>query len=275
MAPSPPANPRPADPTELVLKAFAMARDSGKPGWNRMTTAVLKNRLLLLTKGQFSERGYGAATFKDFLGLLAAPVRVDTSVQPPVVELFDGGEPEVRKEASVAETVRADLWRAMLDYSSGHAYVWDKDTNQAVPKEEADQRPLLPTVSAQELGTWRNKFAQESREGLSPVNQARLEQWVAAALPTRSLPKSLQGPWNGELKKRVLERLGEWFGERGIPAPTDSVARDPLAGPRIPPDAEHLRSALLRCIRHMTPAELERITVPASALLRVGSLPRP
>jgi len=37
----------------LVRIAFGQAQQSGKPNWEEMTSAVLKNRLLNLTQGQF------------------------------------------------------------------------------------------------------------------------------------------------------------------------------------------------------------------------------
>ena len=43
------------DTKTLIRKTFDMARVSGKLDWYRMTTAVLKNRLLMLTKNEFRE----------------------------------------------------------------------------------------------------------------------------------------------------------------------------------------------------------------------------
>ena len=52
---------------ELLEKAFVSARDSGKRGWNRMTIAVLKNRLLQLTNRTFTESTFGAKSLLELL----------------------------------------------------------------------------------------------------------------------------------------------------------------------------------------------------------------
>jgi hypothetical protein len=71
----------------LILQAFRMARDSGKADWRRMAVAVLKNRLLQLTRGAFSETAFGAQTFPEFVLRDAEITRLDKSTWPPIVEL--------------------------------------------------------------------------------------------------------------------------------------------------------------------------------------------
>ena len=46
------------DAKQLIRQAFKQARVSGKPDWHRMTTAVLKNRLLSITGNAFNETEY-------------------------------------------------------------------------------------------------------------------------------------------------------------------------------------------------------------------------
>ena len=55
------------DAKQLIQQAFEQAKASGKPDWHRMTTAVLKNRLLSLTGNAFNEAAYGAPTFSNFV----------------------------------------------------------------------------------------------------------------------------------------------------------------------------------------------------------------
>lgn len=43
------------NPNRLIIRAFEQARDAGKIDWSRMTTAVLKNRILGLTEGHGRE----------------------------------------------------------------------------------------------------------------------------------------------------------------------------------------------------------------------------
>ena len=52
---------------QLIVSAYERARSSGKLDWNKMTMAVLKNRLLDLTQGAFDETTYGATSFTDFV----------------------------------------------------------------------------------------------------------------------------------------------------------------------------------------------------------------
>jgi len=66
-----------------------MARHTRKPDWYRMSAAVLKNRLLLLTDRQFDEADYGASTFNAFLKTGTGFVSLDPSTHPPTVLLID------------------------------------------------------------------------------------------------------------------------------------------------------------------------------------------
>ena len=43
------------NPERLIIRAFEQARDAGKLDWQRMTTAVLKNRMLGITEGHGRE----------------------------------------------------------------------------------------------------------------------------------------------------------------------------------------------------------------------------
>ena len=91
-----------------------------------MTIPVLKNRLLLLTKNTFKEADFGAISFRDFLSKVPDIVRVDGASVPGFV-ILKSAAPERPERPSAnavrSEQIRADLWRAVLDYSSGHRYV--------------------------------------------------------------------------------------------------------------------------------------------------------
>ena len=77
------------DARDLIRQAFVMARSSGKHGWERMTTAVLKNRLLVLTKNKFQESNYNATNMLDFVSQASDVVRLDKAHFPAVVEFID------------------------------------------------------------------------------------------------------------------------------------------------------------------------------------------
>src|SRR6266511_4011661 len=108
----------------LILAAFAAARDKGVPDWRRMTSAVLKNRLLALTNGQFDERRWNATSFRQFLAQYLDLLRIDSSRHPPIVELRDGavdvgptatGEPQpATSAANPRQTPRRALTGSML-----------------------------------------------------------------------------------------------------------------------------------------------------------------
>lgn len=136
-----------------------------------MTLAVLKNRVLDHTDRSFDEARWGAGSFREFVGMFPEVVSVDSSTRPPTAELIEGParegparpDAEAPVPAPVAAVltperrVRSDLWRAVLDYSSGKAYVWDGERAvQTKPQDaETERRPRLPTATPQDLAEWR------------------------------------------------------------------------------------------------------------------------
>src|SRR5947209_6134392 len=113
----------------LIESAFAAARSSGKNEWRRMTTAVLKNRLLQQTEHRFDERDFGFASLPEMLESFPDLVRLDFTTRPTTVEFVGDEVPDVPASSagrSVRPRIREDLWRSMLDYSAGHSWVWDK-----------------------------------------------------------------------------------------------------------------------------------------------------
>src|SRR5262249_7211649 len=140
--------------------AFEQARSSGKPDWFRMTIAVLKNRLLTLTNREFHESHYGVHTMRDFVGLARDTVNIDSSTYPPIVTLLSAETEQIEKRPVTKSRVRPDLWRAVLDYSHGYTFVWDTDTKSAREALPADAFPVLPTISENELRSWRTSFAE-------------------------------------------------------------------------------------------------------------------
>lgn len=115
------------DATLLIQQAFERAKVGGKPDWHRITTAVLKNRLLDLTGNTFNEAKYCADTFTAFVLRYSDIVHLDRSKFPPIVQLRDAEldtlAPGYVETASNRVRVRSDLWQAVLDYSSGTRYV--------------------------------------------------------------------------------------------------------------------------------------------------------
>ena len=142
----------------LIRSAFEQAQRSGKRDWEEMTSAVLKNRLLNITEGEFSQARYGSPSFinlvrrVDLLEVLddyppfrlriISPVTTQADIAPPpedetqidtkdaFASLLQGDLRHVR--------IRDDLWRAIIDYSSGNTYVLDANTGLARPKTASD-----------------------------------------------------------------------------------------------------------------------------------------
>ena len=265
------------DGKALIRKAYEMARSSGKSDWKRMTVAVLKNRILQLTNREFRETKYGANTFLEFLKSASDIVRVDETARPAVAEYLSEPEPG-GSEAPTTERfvrVRPDLWRAVMDYASGHQFVWEPATNSAretAPEEVSEgQVPenALPTISPDELSAWRGEFVAKHIGGIDGSTAARLEHWQKHRLPSTFLSSRLLGDWNRELKSRVAARLTDWFQTKGLPPPVDLVSVPPeLPRREIPSDVAALRRLIAECVAVMTERELSDLRLPPAAVLR-------
>jgi len=264
---------------ELVLAAFSDARRSGRENWREMTTPVLKNRILSLTSRRFNERDWGASTFQSFLSLYPNLVRVDNTTRPPTAILIrdvaddtsgvtiplPGGE-----RITPDQRVRPDLWRSVLDYSSGNKYVWTGEA--AVPSNGGEPLPadglLLPTVSRGDYDKWREQFSEQSLGSLSPSDAEAVERWRTESLGTRYLPPALRGAWNAQLKRHVIDHLQRWFADQKLETPRDLVTRpEPSTG--LHTDTEQLRAFVQDCVATMTRAELETLALPPSAAMRL------
>lgn len=252
---------------ELIERAFGLAKKAGKTEWWVMAVPVLKNRLLQLTSGTFKESEFGADNFWDFLEKNADIVRIDKSFLPGAAILTSAEQepPTTRTlSSSSAEQIRPDLWRAVLDYSSGKRYRWDPASASANAEEDESEGPHLPTVSAEEMKQWKTEFL-ESLPGEAGKAE-RLVTWMQEGLPTAALPVAFRPPWNRFLKQKVQNRLKEWFNEQHIVPPPINTGRS-MSPHEI--QTEALRSFVIDCIKHMSKDELDRLSIPSSAAFRV------
>ena len=253
---------------DLVRKAFEMARLSGKDPWDSMTIAVLKNRILTISGGKFNEGQFGVPSFRAFLALhVPSVITIDDSRRPSVVTLSTAETGQSEHDGPSYSKIRPDLWRAILDYSSGRVYVWDDHEGVARVAVEHDERPRLPTASAEEFAAWRQDFAVNHQSALSGEPLLRLQRWAGEGLPTLFLPAHVRLLWNGDLKKRVESRLREWFAEREFQPPANLVFLQP-ATPTKFNDASQLRRFLIACIEGMSEEELRSLQIPAASALR-------
>lgn len=258
------------DVKTLIRRAFAIARDSGRPEWNRMSMAVLKNRLLDMTGRTFDQALYGASTFGDLVSTMPDLVSIDRTVTPPYVELV--GIKIAARGTRSSYRVRDDLWRATIDYRSGDDYVWDDETQAARKADENfDAESLLPTLTEDEMNALRTEFAGRFGENLDAETDEpnEMAHWVQRGLATRFLPPRLQPEWNQFVVSNIADRLRTWFARRRISLPDDFMyAPSPIA-PAEASRGENLRRFIIDVIRAMSQDELDRIQLPASAIARV------
>jgi hypothetical protein len=208
---------------DLLERAFWSARVTGKRDWNRMIVAVLKNRLLQLTNRSFREEDFGASSLLELVAPHADLVAIDRSVKPIVIEWI--GTPTPPPGDGRIGRVRSDLWRAVLDFSSGLEYEWDVSARQARPVGKADPARRMPTVDAVVLAGWRQSFIETYEPTLTTdEDRERLRTWAANALGSQGLPRALRAPWNEYLKHAVVARLTSWFQASGQPLPDLTAA---------------------------------------------------
>lgn len=217
----------PKDALHLIEAAFSRARQAGKADWWRMAIPVLKNRLLQMTNREFGETAYGAQTFRDFIDMHGETLRVEESPHPGFVVLMsaeselEAGDVSPRRVPDVAP----DLWRAVLDFSSGYRYVWDESKRAARHAAEGEDGLTLPSLTQEELDTWREEFVKDHPP--EEEESARLvDVWRTKRLPTKALPLALQKVWTSYLKGKVQARLSA----RGRSAPLAGDRRTTPAG---------------------------------------------
>lgn len=252
-----------ADFRKLLTQAFEAARSSGKTDWREMTTAVLKNRILQATERTFDESDYEASSFLELVARYPDLVRVDPQAVPTKLHWLPASDQAgERPESLSARRIREDLWRAVLDYSSGREYEWDPATGQARPVVSAERSLRLPSISKPELQELRRKFASEN-PAMDPVEQSRIHEWAESGLGIR-LPQRLQGEWNATLKREVVNRLSEWFSQTTFRQP-DLMGSSPQRA-----EAKDLRAFVQECVSMMSQAELRSLQLPAHVMMRVS-----
>lgn len=279
----------------LVRSAFEQAQRSGKQNWEEMTSAVLKNRLLSITKGQFSQERYGSPSFihlarrvPDLLEVLDDSPPFRFRITSPTTRTAIASPPEAETQMEAEDTfaslikgdlrrirIRDDLWRAIMDYSSHDTYVLDPDTGLARPSTALDSAlPNLPTVSREEVAAWRNEFIQILDASIRTRFPEELNNWARTGQQS-NLPGSIRGSWAEFSKRKVINKLFEWFKEREQPPPKDMIFA--TEGRDIPTSrvisevvqTRRLRDLVIQAVRAMSYEELSRVPLPASVVLRI------
>ena len=213
-------------PERLIIRAFEQARDAGKRDWQRMTTAVLKNRILILTGGEFRESDYGADTFAEFVARFGDAVALDTTTRPPIVWLTETARERVSPAGADSPTnrlwIRNDLWQAVVDRSGGLTYIWDSETLKARPGEATESNHIMPTIDADVDRGWRSIFRDSLVADSDEIERTRA--WAENLLPSHYLPRHLAPRWHGFLTRQVHQRLVDWFQTEGVAPPPDFVS---------------------------------------------------
>jgi hypothetical protein len=274
----------------LIRQAFALAKHSGKDDWHRMYAGVLKNRLLLITDSEFDESDWGVPTFTAFLELFPEALRVERGTRPPIVELLQPddlettsrtAEPEEKADlrpaqATAPETsdprrwrIRRDLWDAVLGVRDPDAFMWQDGAVVRVPQDKAMgiSAPRLPTLTGPELDSWRNEFAREQPD--DPRYTSVLASWARGEGTTASLPRRLQHLWYARLKKLVRDRLESWFGQHDLAVPRDMLEVHTSRKVSHADSVAALRTLVRECIDVMTEDELQALSLPPAAVLRL------
>lgn len=115
------------------------------------------------------------------------------------------------KHGEAQGLIRPDLWTAITDYRSGRRYVWDDHRGVARSANGRDPCPTIPTVSREEMSTWRTEFLSNNSSGLDKTKIEAANRWKRDGLPVTSLPAELQPRWRREITKKVRQRLREFF----------------------------------------------------------------
>ena len=253
----------------LLVQAFEQARDTGKLDWSRMTTAVLKNRILSLTGNRFRETDYGADTFREFVSKFDDIVALDAVTFPPVVilkeEVATKLVPSGESGPSRHPRIRSDLWQAVIDRSSGKTYLWNPNTTQARPGLPEEGHPILPTVDEDTDSQWREDFTSSLGTSITDAEAIQVSQWSEHLLPTFHLPRRLIHLWNRFLSNQVNNRLLDWFEQEGLDTPDDFVVTGSV---NVSPDTEALRRLVMRVVGEMTEQELSQLVLPPRAVLK-------
>ena len=263
---------------QLIAEAFEQARLSGKQDWNKMTTAVLKNRLLDLTGRAFDEAAYGATSFMDFVLRNKETLAVDRSTVPPLVELRNAASSRQPSDEAVdvkaPHRIRPDLWKAAIDYSSGRRYVWDIAGRRAVPSTGRHGELIISTVTEDLQRSWRQQFIADVKATLSEEETDQIDRWLQQHLGVSHLPVRLMSKWTSSFRDRVREHLLQWFVESNLQPPEDQISTE--GGPSSSStETDALRDLVLAVVRKMTRDELSRLTLPPGAVLRATQSSRP
>ncbi|WP_152427331.1 hypothetical protein [Curtobacterium flaccumfaciens] len=195
-------------------------------------------------------------------------VRIATPLAPPA-----GGRPQ---------SLRRDLWSAILDWSPDARYAFDRltrNTERAEGPVSADQ-VIVPTLSKEHHVQWMADFAaaESNRSDQSPlVATMSTENPAASFAAALGANEPANRRWKRHLRHRVIDRALSWSEENHIPvsdisAPVGapSIEAPSQARPAAPNDAadEQLREQILSLLHTLPLHELLHLRIPVGYTLR-------
>jgi hypothetical protein len=276
------------DAIPLIRAAYEAAERRGKEDWEVMSTAVLKNRLLLQTKNAFDEARYGAPTMAAFISGFPQLIKSDTRGRSTYAILVDAatassttdprrGSPVQdellqRDSHSTPIRIRKDLWDSVVDYVSAEEYVWDNMHHCARPVQVDDSPSLLrlPTLSPAQDRDIRGEFVRGQASLSEQANRAAAR-WAEDALPTTALPYALRNLWRPFFRQFVLKQLRAFFSENAISEPDDLIqeptARPTLKGRPVSQSFRDTRTLLHAYIDSLSEEELGAFPIPAARVI--------
>jgi Uncharacterised protein family (UPF0158) len=274
-------------------------------GGGRPYAAALKPLLKRLSNDGFSESRLGFDSFREFLraaesrGLveLRHTAGGDIEVLPASNQPTPVGAKVVAKPEHV---IRADLWRAFVDWSPELARVYDRIEDRAVtfPEEEKPfenerhtelrravvQQParyvrITPISMDETLAVMRafaETLADPDERGELQAALTRARPAAAFAAVVRSRPDLARG-WHLVRLQDVADRISEWAARHDIAVDfirtSQQVSSSGDAGLRAEDgivagrSAEALRAAILGAVERMPLSELLKLPIPVEYLI--------
>lgn len=272
----------PEDLVAPVVAAFAAAKAS-KEGWQEMTLAVLKNRLMAASEMGFDEADYGAPNMYYFARLY--PTLLETIsqgpqarvalVDPTIVPSLPEQQPPTIDIPLERVRVRADLWAAVMDYKSNAIYIWDPAEQGARRLDRSDvgtKYSVIQTVDVATVREWRLDLANRvAKERPDSELLTAVRAWADGPGSLGTLPLEYRSLWNAIQTLNVREVLTAFFAESGLEPPADMVVSRERRAPTAAPSG--IRAFIRRCVDAMSDEELAALQIPARVALAASHRP--
>ena len=254
---------------DLLVSAISTLDGAGK-----MPVAAGVSAKMRLLQPTFSLPRSPYRTFRELV--LDAESRGVVDVSAGANDLVLKIGEQKKHDSRRGETLRTDLWRALLDWTNGVVYEYDPKTcdTRRAGAEPSEGTVAVPFLSKDERLAWMRTFAAaETGPQAAELNEAlRGEDAVASFHRVVRATDSLKRRWNRHLRRHVLEAAHAWARQHGIPDGdilADATARvnEAAPGESHPPTAstasdEEIRQRVLGILGAMPLHELLRLHIP-------------